>query len=76
MFDIQYDEYGNLRSIKIAGKYITSENLTQYLSMFTARSFSANGNYLESLTDENGQAQWSYTGTGAGLVGFVAMCTK
>ncbi len=55
MFDIQYDEYGNLLSIKIAGKYITSENLTQYLSMFTARSFSANGNYLASSTDENGQ---------------------
>lgn len=55
MFDIQYDEYGNLLSIKIAGKYITSENLTQYLSMFTARSFSADGNYLASSTDENGQ---------------------
>ena len=55
MFDIQYDEYGNLLSIKIAGKYITSENLTQYLSMFTARTFSANGNYLASSTDENGQ---------------------
>ena len=55
MFDIQYDEYGNLLSIKIAGKYITSENLTQYLSMFTARSFSANGNYMASSTDENGQ---------------------
>ena len=25
------------------------------------------------LTDENGQAQWSYTGTGAGSVGFVAV---
>ena len=55
MFDIQYDEYGNLLSIKIAGKYITSENLTQYLSMFTARTFSANGNYLASSTDENGK---------------------
>lgn len=55
MFDIQYDEHGNLRSIKIAGKYITSENLTEYLSMFIARSYSINGNYLESSTDENGQ---------------------
>ena len=49
MFDIQYDEYGNLLSIKIAGK-----DMSQYLSMFTARSFSANGNYMASSTDENG----------------------
>ena len=49
MFDIQYDEYGNLLSIKIAGK-----DASQYLSMFTARSFSANGNYMASSTDENG----------------------
>lgn len=50
MFDIQYDEYGNLLSIKIAGK-----DASQYLSMFTARSFSANGNYMASSTDENGK---------------------
>lgn len=49
MFDIQYDEYGNLLSIKIAGK-----DMSQYLSMFTARTFSANGNYMASSTDENG----------------------
>lgn len=49
MFDIQYDEYGNLLSIKIAGK-----DISQYLSMFTARTFSANGNYMASSTDENG----------------------
>ena len=55
MFDIQYDEYGNLLSIKIAGKYITNDNLTQYLSMFTALTFSASGNYMASSTDENGK---------------------
>lgn len=49
MFDIQYDEYGNLLSIKIAGK-----DISQYLSMFTARTFSTNGNYMTSSTDENG----------------------
>lgn len=55
MFDIQYDEYGNLLSIKIAGKYITENDITKYISMFTSRKFTGNGNYLESLTDENGQ---------------------
>lgn len=55
MFDIQYDEYGNLLSIKIAGKYVTEDDITKYLSMFTSRKFTENGNYLESSTDENGQ---------------------
>ncbi len=50
MFDIKYDEYGNLLSIKIAGK-----DVSEYISMFTARSFSANGNYMASSTDENGK---------------------
>ncbi len=49
MFDIQYDEFGNLLSIKIAGK-----DISQYLSAFTARSFTTNGNYMTSSTNENG----------------------
>ena len=49
MFDIQYDEFGNLLSIKIAGK-----DVSQYISAFTARSFTTNGNYMTSSTNENG----------------------
>ena len=49
LFDIQYDEHGNLLSVKIMGK-----DVSQYLSMFTARTFSSDGNYMTSSTNENG----------------------
>ena len=49
VFDVQYDEYGNLLSIKFMGK-----DVSQYLSMFTARTFSSDGNYMISSTNENG----------------------
>lgn len=49
LFDIQHDEHGNLLSVKIMGK-----DVSQYLSMFTARSFSSDGNYMTSSTNENG----------------------
>ncbi len=51
LFDIQYDEYGNLTSLTISGYNIDTNTL---LSMFTARTFSAGGNYMTSATDENG----------------------
>lgn len=49
MFDITYDEFGNLLALSVSGY-----DMDQLLSMFMQRSFSANGNYMTSATNENG----------------------
>lgn len=55
-FDIIYDEFGNLLSLKISGY-----DMSQYLSMLTSRTFSASGNYMSSSTNENGDTvSYSY----------------
>ena len=49
LFDITYDEYGNLLSISIAGY-----DVGQLLRMSLSRTFSASGNYLTTSTNESG----------------------
>lgn len=59
LFDITYDEFGNLLSLKISGY-----SADQLLSMLTKRTFSASGNYMTSSTDENGATvQYAYNET-------------
>lgn len=48
-FDITYDEFGNLLSLKIMGK-----ELGEWLAMMTSRSYDATGSYMTASTDENG----------------------
>ncbi len=56
LFDITYDEFGNLLSLSIAGY-----SADQLLTMLTKRTFSASGNYMTSATDENGATvQYTY----------------
>ena len=56
LFDITYDEFGNLLSLSIAGY-----SADQLLTMLTKRTFSASGNYMISTTDENGATvQYTY----------------
>ena len=50
-FDITYDDYGNLLSLTINGY-----DMSTLLSMFTARTYSSNGNYQTSETNENGKS--------------------
>lgn len=55
-FNITYDEYGNLLSVSIAGY-----DLEQLLQMILSRSYSANGNYLTTSTNESGgTVQYAY----------------
>lgn len=49
-FDITYDEFGNLLSLKIMGKEIG-----EWLSMMVSRSYDTTGSYMTASTDENGQ---------------------
>lgn len=51
LFDIQYDEFGNLTKLSISGYNFSANEL---LTMLTARSYSDDGNYPASATDENG----------------------
>lgn len=55
-FNITYDEFGNLLSVSIAGY-----DLEQLLQMCLSRSYSANGNYLTTSTNESGgTVQYAY----------------
>ena len=51
-FDIQFDEFGNIVSIIVNGYEINS-----LLSMFNSRAYTADGNYLASVTNENNKVK-------------------